>query len=132
MIGAASALTFALMHRVPGISGILGRVFRLPKNDTLWRVLFLVGLIAGASLTMELWTETAPADASFDIPLPLAIAAGLIVGFGTRLGGGCTSGHGISGIGRGSIRSIVATMVFMVAAMLTVYVARHVVGGGAA
>ena len=97
------------------------------SGDSKWRVVFLGGLIGGALVHRVIfgWSEGITLDASW----PLLVAGGLLVGFGTRLGGGCTSGHGVCGIGRFSMRSIVAVVTFMLAAGVTVYVVRHVVGG---
>ncbi len=111
LIGTASAWALALNGKIPGISGLCARILRVESGDIAWRVFFLAGLIGGAALLFELFPNTA----AFDMapPLPLAMFAGLLVGISTRVGGGCTSGHGICGIGRGSLRSIVATLVFM-------------------
>ena len=125
LIGIASAAVVAINGRIPGISGVCARAMQGVRGDTAWRVVFLVGLVLGAAVA--LWS-LAPA---FSPPASLIQigAAGLLVGFGARLGGGCTSGHGVCGIGRGSRRSIVATMVFMAAGMVTVWVMRHAWGG---
>lgn len=127
LIGLASAAVVALNGKIPGISGVCARVMLFVPRDTAWRVLFLLGLIAGGAAM--LWI---PSVAAFNSPrtmLQLAIA-GLLVGVGTRIGGGCTSGHGVCGIGRGSLRSIAATMTFMACGMATVYVLHHVIGAG--
>lgn len=127
LIGLSAVILLALNGRLAGVSGIMGGLLPPVRGDALWRVLFLVGLVAGALA----WRYLA-ADGhtiALDTTLPMLIAGGLLVGFGTRLGSGCTSGHGICGIGRLSPRSIAATMIFMVAAGITVFVVRHVVGG---
>lgn len=120
MIGLASWLLLASMGRVAGISGIASAAM-LPTagaapDERAWRMAFLAGLVlAGAAAAYWLQTPTMPTR-----PLPLLIAAGLAVGFGTVLGSGCTSGHGVCGLGRRSLRSLVATLAFMAAGMLTV------------
>ena len=129
LIGLASAALLLANGRIAGISGILGRGLRAPAGDRGWRIAFLVALPLGA------WLGTlAGADAmGFAIaanPLVL-VTGGLLVGFGTQLGGGCTSGHGVCGMARGARRSIVATVTFMLVAAVTVFVARHVLGGPA-
>ncbi|MGH1589632.1 YeeE/YedE family protein [Methylobacterium phyllosphaerae] len=126
MIGAAAALFLILNGRIAGISGILGGLLALPPNWTGWRVAFLGGLVLAPLAYAGLGGSLPPVtvDASF----PLLAVAGLLVGFGARLGAGCTSGHGVCGIGRGSPRSLVATGTFMAVAMLTVFVMRHLVG----
>ncbi len=129
LIGTASAWALALNGKIPGISGLCSRILRAESGDTAWRVFFLTGLVGGAALLFRLIPDTAAFGMAPS--LPLAIVAGLLVGIGTRVGGGCTSGHGICGIGRGSVRSIVATLVFMGAAIVTVYLMHHVFGGGA-
>ena len=129
LIGGASALAMSMTGKVPGISGITSRLMKPVRGDTVWRALFLVGLIGGAGLTFWLW----PPSAAFGRlrPLPWMVAAGLLVGFGTRLSGGCTSGHGVCGIGRRSWPSIGATLVFMATGVATVYVVDHLLAGGA-
>jgi uncharacterized membrane protein YedE/YeeE len=128
LIGLAATLLLAANGRIAGVSGVLNGAMRAVHGDTAWRVLFLLGLIAGAGL----WLWFAPPDYSFaprqGYPLWLLASAGALVGFGTRLGGGCTSGHGVCGIARLSVRSIAATLVFMAAGMAAVYVLRHVAG----
>lgn len=123
LIGAGSLLAFSTTRKVPGISGVLGRVLRPQKGDTAWRITMLLGIIAGAGVMFALSTEAASYQSSSS-PTQLVLA-GLLVGFGTRLGGGCTSGHGICGIGRGLWDSVVATLVFMGVAMLTVWLCHH-------
>jgi uncharacterized protein len=121
MIGFASWLLLASLGRVAGITGILGGALApfngAPKGERAWRWAFVVGLIGmGAITAFMLNTPTLPTPR----PFPLLILAGLLVGFGTVLGSGCTSGHGVCGIGRRSVRSIVATLVFMGAGIVTV------------
>lgn len=114
------------LGRVAGISGIVWGALAGPDRD--WRWLFLAGLLGGGAITH--WVFELPLPAESTASLGLLISSGLLVGFGTRFGGGCTSGHGVCGIGRRSPRSVIATLIFMIFGMLTVYVARHVLGGG--
>jgi uncharacterized membrane protein YedE/YeeE len=124
LIGLAAAMFALLNGRIAGISGILGGVFQRGRGDRAWRVAFLLGLVAAPLV----WIAAA------DLPpilveagWPRLIAAGVLVGLGTRYGAGCTSGHGVCGISRLSPRSIVATLAFMAAGFVTVFVARHLV-----
>ena len=126
LIGLAAALLWVANGRIAGISGILGGLASASADDVGWRVAFLLGLVAAPVLYLLI--AGSPAISIEASPVVL-IAAGLLVGFGTRLGGGCTSGHGVCGIARLSWRSITATGLFMTAAAVTVFVARHVVGG---
>lgn len=125
LIGLASSLLLLVNGRVAGISGILGGAITPTTGEHNWRIAFIVGLIGGPFL-LSFLPGGAPAMA-IESSLPMLAVAGLLVGFGTRLGSGCTSGHGVCGIGRGSKRSIVATIVFMAVAILTVFVLRHLV-----
>lgn len=123
VIGMAIALLVFLNGRIAGISGIVGGLFRMQKGDMDWRIAFIAGLIA-APLVWQLFASL-PAvriDGSYAV---MAIA-GLVVGIGTRYGSGCTSGHGVCGLSRGSPRSIAATLVFMGMGFVTVYIVRHV------
>ena len=124
LIGLASTLLLWTCGRIAGISGIVDGVLRPRAGDTLWRVAFLAGLIAAAGAYMLL-VPGAPQPRT-DFPHGLLVVAGLLVGFGTRLGNGCTSGHGVCGLGRLSPRSIAAVLTFVVAAMATTYIVRHV------
>ena len=126
LIGLAATLLLWLNGRVAGISGIAGGLLRPEKGEFGWRMAFLGGLVAGPILYGA--ATGAPAPISVEASTPLLIAGGLLVGFGTRLGGGCTSGHGVCGIGRFSRRSIAATGTFMAAAFVTVFFVRHVFG----
>jgi len=94
-------------------------------GDTLWRLLFILGLIAGGMIAFWVFAPSFTAIA----PLWMMGVAGFLVGIGTRVGGGCTSGHGVCGIGMGARDSIVATIIFMVAGMVTVFITRHLIGG---
>ena len=125
LIGLAAALLLLLNGRIAGISGILGDVLGRADDGRAWRLAFIAGLIAGP-LVYGLATGGIPSVAITSNPV-LLIAGGLLVGFGTRLGSGCTSGHGVCGIARLSPRSLVATIVFMAAGMITVFVTRHLV-----
>lgn len=125
-IGAASAALLWLNGRVAGISGILNGVLRPQPGDTAWRALFLLGLVAGAWLYVSLNPAAYTPRAGF--PPALLILSGFLVGFGTRMSGGCTSGHGVCGVGRLSPRSLIATAVFVLTGMITVLVVRHVLG----
>jgi uncharacterized membrane protein YedE/YeeE len=127
MIGLAASLLLWLDGKVAGVSGILGGLVHARRGDVAWRAAFVGGLLAGGALLRV----AMPAAFTIAVaePIPMLLAAGVLVGFGTRLGNGCTSGHGVCGISRGSVRSLVATATFMAAGMLTVLVARHVVGG---
>ena len=126
LIGLAALLLLLLNGRVAGISGILNGIASGESGDRDWRLAFVVGLVGGGAA----WQLLMPASLPFraDFPLPALIAAGLLVGYGTRLGSGCTSGHGVCGIGRLSIRSVVATLVFVGVGMLTVTVVRLATG----
>ena len=126
LIGTSSALFLVLNGRIAGISGILGGLLHPSRGEIGWRVAFLVGLLI-APLVYQAFGGALP-PVSLDAPLGLLVIAGLLVGFGTRLGAGCTSGHGVCGIGRGSPRSIAATLVFMVTAVVTVVLTHHVIG----
>jgi uncharacterized membrane protein YedE/YeeE len=127
LIGLSSAVMIVLNGRIAGISGIVGGALALRPGDMAWRLLFLVGLIAGAFLAGP-FAGLTPAI-HLDASLTALIAGGLLVGFGTRFGGGCTSGHGVCGLARLSPRSMVATGLFMGTAALVVFLARHVIGG---
>lgn len=121
LIGTAASMLLWGDGRIAGISGILGG---LPgaRGDRLWRWAFLAGLLLGAGLYSTL---TGNLPQHWQGGAPLMAAAGLLVGFGTRLGSGCTSGHGVCGIARGSPRSLAATATFMAAGILTVFFTRH-------
>ncbi|CAN5470849.1 YeeE/YedE family protein [soil metagenome] len=122
LIGLASFIATAVTGKIPGISGLFGRLFRPKPGDTLWRVVFLVAMVGGAACAMAAFEPAAiyrPVRA-----LPAMAVAGLLVGVGTRVGGGCTSGHGVCGTGLGARDSMVATGVFMAVAIATVFVAK--------
>ena len=123
LIGLASVLLLVGLGRIAGISGILGSALVPEGQDgRSWRWLFLLGLPLGAVIVARWVAPVAPTVTS---STPLLLAGGALVGFGTRLGNGCTSGHGVCGVSRGSRRSITATLVFMATAAVTVFVMRH-------
>jgi uncharacterized membrane protein YedE/YeeE len=126
-IGLGAAVMLYFNGRIAGISGILGGMLQKVNSDTLWRLAFLLGMPAGVWLTTLV--RGTPLTIELNASPLLLIIAGLLVGFGTRLGSGCTSGHGVCGLARLSPRSLAATATFMAVAALTVYVMRHVVGG---
>src|SRR5690349_7151729 len=126
LIGTSAALFLVLNGRVTGISGILGGLIPPERGQAGWRLAFLAGMFVSAPVYVMAGGTLPPV--ALDASLPVLIVAGLLVGFGTRLGAGCTSGHGVCGIGRGSPRSFVATLVFMATAIATVFLARHVIG----
>ena len=126
LIGISAAMLVLLNGRVAGVSGIVGSLLRPTAGDVAWRVAFIVGLLSATILATIVGR---PPTITVSAGYPLLIVAGLLVGFGTRLGGGCTSGHGVCGISRFSMRSVVATVVFMVAGFVAVYVLRHVFAG---
>jgi len=127
LIGLASVALLLTEGKIAGISGILGRSFFPAKGDLDWRLAFLAGLPLGAWLATRA-TSDALGFAITDDALQL-IAGGFLVGIGTQIGNGCTSGHGVCGMARGSKRSILATLTFMATGAATVYVMRHVLGG---
>jgi len=124
IIGVAVALLVLLNGRIAGISGIVSGLLRPAAGDVAWRLAFVAGLILAPILFIA--ASRAPAVA-IDADYPLLVIAGLLVGVGTRYGGGCTSGHGVCGISRLSPRSIVATLAFMATGFATVFVVRHVI-----
>ncbi|MBY0532039.1 MAG: YeeE/YedE family protein [Xanthobacteraceae bacterium] len=128
LIGLAAALFINLNGRVMGASSVIGGLFP-PRGDAPLRLSFVAGLLA-APLLLGLFRAAAPPV--FETNTLTLVVAGLLVGFGTRLGAGCTSGHGICGISRLSPRSIVATAVFMIAGIATVFLVRHIIGAPAA
>jgi len=125
LIGLAATLLLLLNGRIAGISGIVyGLTQRSPAAEWSWRAAFLAGLMIAGGIAMRLSGTPTPSPAG----IPLLVLAGIAVGYGTRLGGGCTSGHGVCGLGRLSKRSLVAVLVFMATAIVTVFVVRHVLG----
>lgn len=126
LIGLGSAVLLYANGRIAGISGILGGVLQKWDGNSLWRWAFLLGIPVGVLLTALL--RGGMPVVQLQASTPVLVVAGLLVGFGTRLGSGCTSGHGVCGLARLSPRSLVATGTFMVTAAVTVYIARHVLG----
>jgi uncharacterized membrane protein YedE/YeeE len=127
LIGASAALILWGNGQIAGISGILGGLFHPRRGDAAWRLLFIAGMIAVGAAAYAIWpvafrvtVERSPA---------VIVLAGALVGFGTRLGSGCTSGHGVCGMGRLSPRSLAATLVFMATGAGTVFVVHHQLGG---
>lgn len=139
LIGLSAVWLMATLGRIAGISGIVGSlVTTLPRGDSGWRIAFVLGLVSGPLLLMALGgglgnVAGAPGEVVGQPAggIGLMLVAGLLVGVGTGLGSGCTSGHGVCGLARLSPRSMVATVTFLICAMVTVYVVRHIIGGGA-
>ncbi len=124
LLGTSTVVLLLGIGRIAGISGIVSSVLK-PKNIEMWQILFIAGLIVSPLL----YSLVRPLpDIEITTSLPLLLVAGLLVGFGTRLGSGCTSGHGICGNARLSKRSMAATATFMLFGVVTVYVGRHVLG----
>lgn len=122
LIGASAVLLLLLNGRIAGVSGIFGGLLaRQGPGERFWRLAFVIGLVAGAAI-YRLFAGTLPVELQGGVAL--LIAAGLLVGFGTGLGSGCTSGHGVCGLARRSPRSLAATALFMLSAIATVYVAK--------
>ena len=125
LIGASAVMMMALNGRIAGVSGIAAGWARAPFSaDGLWRIAFLMGLVLGPLVVVAV-TGKSGIGAPTATPT-LLIAAGLITGLGTALGGGCTSGHGVCGMARLSMRSLTATLIFMAVAIATVFITRHV------
>ena len=122
LIGAAAALLVLLNGRVAGISGIVGGLLRPSRGEAPWRLAFLAGLLAAPLAARLLGLGGAP---RIEARFGMLVLAGFLVGIGTSYGSGCTSGHGVCGISRLSPRSLVATLAFMAAGMITVFVLRH-------
>lgn len=128
LIGLSASILLLTHGRVAGVSGLYGGIFRHGPADRALRVAFIAGLLLSGLVARVVFP--AAFETSWTAALPTALVAGLLVGFGTQLGNGCTSGHGVCGIGRLSVRSLVATGTFMATAVATVFVVRHVLGGG--
>jgi uncharacterized membrane protein YedE/YeeE len=127
LIGLAATMLMMLTGRLAGVAGILGGLLQAKPADAPWRIAFIAGLIA-APLVAALAGAPLPRPAMTS-SLVLLSAGGLLVGFGSRMGNGCTSGHGVCGFARFSARSIAATIIFMIAAVATVAIVRHGLGG---
>lgn len=129
LIGLSATMLLLLNGRIAGISGIVNGLTQRAAHadDWTWRAAFVVGLMGAGGLVMHLLGQATPSPAR----LPILIFAGVLVGFGTSLGNGCTSGHGVCGLGRLSMRSLAAVLVFMATAIVTVFIMRHLLGAGA-
>ena len=125
LIGLAAALLLWSIGRIAGISGIVNGVATASRGDRAWRLAFLAGLMGAGALVLQ-FVPAPPLQQTG--ATPLLLAAGFLVGFGTRLGSGCTSGHGVCGIGRLSRRSIAAVVTFMAAGIATTWLMRHALG----
>lgn len=126
LIGASASLLLLFTGRTAGISGIVGGLVRPKSGDTAWRALFVLGLLVGGGLLLAFRPSS---FGSAPVPLPFVILAGLLVGFGTRLGSGCTSGHGVCGVSRFARRSLAATGTFMITGAVATFVVRQLFGG---
>jgi len=125
-IGISSVILMWFNGRIAGISGIFHGLFKYNLNDYWWRVLFIIGLLVGVQIYYFIpGIQFTPRT---NYPIFLLIIAGFLVGVGTKYGGGCTSGHGICGIARFSLRSIVATIIFIASGMITVFILKHILG----
>ena len=125
LIGLAAAVFLLFNGRIAGISGILGGLLQRPSGDMAWRIAFVLGLV-GAPFIYGIF---APLPAvQVDAGTATLVVAGFLVGIGTRYGSGCTSGHGVCGLSRGSLRSLAATAAFMTAGFVTVFIVRHLPG----
>jgi uncharacterized membrane protein YedE/YeeE len=123
LLGVSATLLLLFNGKIAGISGIVGRIYKGRKGDTSWRILFVLGMILGGVVSAKALNIV---PSAMVVSTPLVLIAGLLVGIGTKLGNGCTSGHGICGMGRVSKRSIAATVTFMAVAMATTTIMLHV------
>jgi uncharacterized membrane protein YedE/YeeE len=125
LIGIAAAMLILFNGRIAGVSGIIGQLLNGVNRDNLWRIAFVLGIVVAPAI-WQAWIG----DLEIEIETNALwlIIAGLLVGVGTSHGSGCTSGHGICGLSRFSMRSVIATLSFMISGMLTVYIVRHVLG----
>lgn len=124
LIGCSATLLLACNGRIAGISGIVNGIYGPSAFERAWRLSFLGGLVGAAAFAFQVYPENRPHRIAF--PIGMLILAGFLVGFGTRMGNGCTSGHGVCGLGRLSRRSLIAVIAFMSIAIVTVAVTRHV------
>jgi len=127
LIGASATALFALLGRVAGISGIVGALLGGDRGDGAWRLAFVAGLLAGGALIAVI--DASLFAMTLDRSLPALALAGVLVGYGARLGSGCTSGHGVCGLARGSTRSLAATLTFMATGAATALVVTQLFGG---
>lgn len=125
LVGLAAVLFMAVNGRIAGISGIVAGVMTPVKGDWPWRAAFVAGLFVAPLI---FWIVAGKPQVTFPHPLWMTVAGGALVGFGARLGGGCTSGHGVCGMARFSKRSIAATLTFMATAIATVFIVNHLLG----
>jgi uncharacterized membrane protein YedE/YeeE len=125
VIGLAAAVLALFNGRIAGISGIFGGLLTLPQGDVLWRLTFVAGLIVAPFLALLVG---APPVVDISASWGEVLAAGFLVGIGTRYASGCTSGHGVCGLSRGALRSLTATITFMAFGFLTVFIQRHLTG----
>jgi uncharacterized membrane protein YedE/YeeE len=128
LIGLSAAILLLFKGRIAGVSGIAGGIILPEKGDIPWRILFLLGLVLGGLLYQFFGISPSVENIEPVTGKLGLIAAGLLVGVGSALGTGCTSGHGICGLARRSLRSLVATLTFMLMAMITVFIIRHLIG----
>ena len=126
LIGASASLLLILNGRIAGVSGIVAGLFQRDLREVAWRAAFVVGVVL-APLLYQVVFGLLPL-VTFDASMGVITVAGLLIGFGTRMGSGCTSGHGVCGLSRASPRSLVATTVFIVTALVTVFITRHLIG----
>jgi hypothetical protein len=127
LIGLAATLLLWSIGRIAGISGIVNGIGSASRGDRAWRVAFLIGMMGAGALALQFFPAPPRAQTG---ATPLLLIAGFLVGFGTRMGKGCTSGHGVCGLGRRSWRSLAAVLTFMAAGVATVYVMRHLLVSG--
>jgi hypothetical protein len=124
LIGISACVLLLFTGRIAGLSGIINGIIKPEKDELFWRTIFVISLLAGAAIHYYFFSHPAFIKDTFS-PY-MMVAGGFLVGFGTRLGGGCTSGHGVCGLGRLSLRSLIATITFMLTAVITVYIFRHI------
>ncbi len=124
LIALAAVLLLALNGRIAGVSGVAGGLWFSPRSELGWRLLFLLGLVLGTALQVLVSGQVPLPRVGF--PTLAVVLAGLLVGYGTALSGGCTSGHGVCGLARYSLRSLAATLTFLVVGVATTFVVRHV------
>ncbi len=127
LIGLSASLLMSFNGRIAGISGILGELLAFRRGAIGWRLAFIAGLVVAAPLLYRAFSGALPFTITPSVPV--LVAGVLLVGVGTRMGSGCTSGHGVCGLARFSKRSLAATLIFMAAGIATVFVARHLSGG---
>lgn len=126
IIGLAAVVLLLFKGKVAGVSGIVNRSFTVNREEFSWRIVFILGLILGPVIAAMFGSQL---PTHIDLEWPTIIIGGFLVGFGSNLGNGCTSGHGICGVGRFSPRSLVATLTFMTVAISTYYFMNHFLGG---